>query len=66
MLQYKTQKWRKKQNIGEELADVAIYLLGISEILNIDLGTEIEKKIAINRKRKYEIVDGVLSKVLEK
>ena len=58
--------WRKKQNIGEELADVAIYLLGISEILNIDLGTEIEKKIAINRKRKYEIVDGVLSKILEK
>ncbi len=31
--------WRKKQDdLGEELADVAIYLLGMSEILGIDLG----------------------------
>ena len=30
--------WRKKKDdLGEELADVAIYLLGLSEILNIDL-----------------------------
>ena len=30
--------WRKKKDdLAEELADVAIYLLGLSEILNIDL-----------------------------
>ena len=40
--------WRKKQtNVGEELADVAIYLMGISEILGIDLESEIEKKVEI-------------------
>ena len=41
--------WRKKQDdVGEELADIAIYLLGLSEILGIDLVFEIEKKIKIN------------------
>ena len=38
--------WRKKKDdLGEELADVAIYLLGLSEILNIDLEDEILKKV---------------------
>ena len=33
--------WRKKkENVGEELADVAIYLLGLSEILGVDLAEE--------------------------
>lgn len=39
--------WRKnKDDVGEEIADVVIYLLGLSEILNIDLENEILKKIA--------------------
>lgn len=29
--------YRKKNDLGEELADVVIYLLGISEILSIGL-----------------------------
>ena len=38
--------WRKKQtDVGEEIADVVIYLLGLSEILNIDLEDEILKKV---------------------
>ena len=38
--------WRKKKDdLGEELADVAIYLLGISEILKIDLEEEIESSL---------------------
>ena len=38
--------WRKKKNdLGEELADVAIYLLGMSEILGINLAEEIQKKV---------------------
>lgn len=54
---------KKKDDLGEELADVAIYLLGISEILNINLESEILKKIDINSKRKYEKINGVNFKV---
>ena len=55
--------WRKsKENIGEELADIAIYLMGLSEILDIDLESEIEKKVSINKDRVYKTVDGVLTK----
>lgn len=50
---------KKKDDLGEELADVAIYLLGLSEMLGIDLEKEIVKKIAKNGKRKYENVGGV-------
>lgn len=42
-----------KDELGLELADVAIYLLGLAEILGYDLGEEIEKKMAINAKRVY-------------
>ena len=56
--------WRKKKdNVGEELADIAIYLMGLSEILEIDLEDEIQKKMKINSERKYEDKDGVLIKV---
>ena len=58
--------WRKKQpNVGEELADIAIYLLGLSEILGFDLGQEIEKKMAINTERRYEVIDGVVTRTSE-
>ncbi|MCX8722144.1 MULTISPECIES: MazG nucleotide pyrophosphohydrolase domain-containing protein [Lactobacillus] len=48
--------WHKKdkENINEELADVAIFLLGISEILDSDLGEDIVKKMEINKKRVYK------------
>ena len=53
--------WRKKQDtVGEELADVAIYLLGLAEILGVDLSQELQRKIQINAQREYEIIDGVL------
>ena len=48
---------------GEELADVAIYLLGIAEILHIDLEEEIERKMKINRHRQYAQVDGVNTRI---
>lgn len=58
--------WRKKQpDVGEELADVAIYLLGLSEILGVDLSAEIEKKMRINQAREYRVIDGVLTLVSE-
>ena len=44
--------WRKKQtDVGEEIADVVIYLLGLSEILNVDLENEILKKVNKNKHR---------------
>ena len=53
--------WKKKQDtVGKELADIAIYLLGLSEILGVDLAAEIEKKMKINREREYQVIDGVL------
>ncbi len=52
--------WRKKKDdLGEELADVAIYLMGLSEILGFDLEKEILNKISKNEKRVYKNIDGV-------
>ena len=58
--------WRKnKDNLGEEIADVTIYLLGLSEILGVDLETEILKKVNKNKHREYKIIDGVNTRVKE-
>lgn len=54
---------KKKDDLGEELADVAIYLLGISELLGFDLGKEIENKMLKNSKRVYKEINGVMQKV---
>lgn len=50
---------KKNPDLGEELADVAIYLLGLSAILKIDLEDEILKKVEKNRKREYQEINGV-------
>ena len=42
-------------HIGEELADVVIYLMGIAELSGVDLGKEILTKIAINKTRTYHL-----------
>ena len=53
---------KKHDNLAEELADVAIYLLGLSGMVGVNLAEEIEKKMAINEKREYVMVNGVLVK----
>lgn len=50
---------KKKDDLNEELADIAIYLLGISEMLGYDLEDEIVKKVSKNKKRVYKKIDGV-------
>ena len=55
----------KLPNVGEELADVAIYLLGLSEILGVDLENEIVKKVDKNEKREYQRRDGVIARTKE-
>lgn len=54
---------KKKDDLGEELADVAIYLMGISEILGLDLEKEIEHKIEKNKKRIYKEINGVITRI---
>lgn len=49
---------KKKDDLNEELADIAIYLLGLSEMLGFDLEDEILKKVSKNKKRVYKNVDG--------
>ncbi len=48
--------WLKQDddNINEELADVGIFLLGVSEMLGSDLGKDIVDKIEINKNRIYK------------
>ena len=49
--------WRKKKDdLNEELADIAIYLMGLSEMLGFDLE---EEKVSKNEKRVYKNIDGV-------
>ena len=51
--------------VGEELADVAIYLLGIAEIIQVDLGEEVERKTRINALRQYADINGVNTRIVE-
>ena len=53
---------KKKDDLGEELADVTIFLLGIAEILGINLEEEVLHKMEKNKKRVYKRVNGVLVK----
>ena len=51
--------WHKgRDNLGEELADVAIYLLALAEMTGIDLGQAVEAKIAKNAGRRYRRLPG--------
>ena len=52
-----------KEDLGEELADVAIYLLGLSEILGYDLKEQVEYKMSKNEKRIYKEVNGAHIKI---
>ncbi|OGI89133.1 hypothetical protein A2911_00940 [Candidatus Nomurabacteria bacterium RIFCSPLOWO2_01_FULL_40_15] len=48
-------KYNKGQDgVAEELADVTIFLLGMSEILGFDLEKELIRKIKINKNRKFK------------
>lgn len=51
-LEYRTKSEKKK--IGEELADVLIYLLSLSNVMELDISQAIEDKIEKNE-RKYPV-----------
>ena len=56
--------WRKgREDVGEELADIAIYLFSLAQMTGVDLQTEIEAKLAKNAARAYrQLSNGVLVK----
>jgi len=45
--------FQRQDGVAEELADVAIFLLGTAELLGFDLEKELTRKIEINKNRKY-------------
>ena len=56
--------WRKGgADVAEELADVAIYLLSLAEMLGIDLQDAVQAKLVTNAARTYEpLPNGTLIK----
>ena len=51
--------WRKgRADVGEELADIAIYLFSLAEMTGVDLQDEVEAKIAKNADRSYQWCPG--------
>jgi NTP pyrophosphatase (non-canonical NTP hydrolase) len=59
--------WRKRQpNLGEELADVLIYVTCLAQMSGIDLDFEVERKLARNAAREYRRDDhGVLQRIAD-
>ncbi len=54
---------KKKEDLGEELADIAIYLIGLSEMLEFDLEEQISNKVLKNKKRVYKKVNDVAVRI---
>jgi len=56
--------WRKgRVDVGEELADAAIFLFGLAQMTGVDLDEEIEAKIAKNTGRDcHQTSNGMLAK----
>ena len=52
-----------KSDLGDELADVAIYLLGLSEMLGKDLEDETKHKMGINKNREYKEINGRMVRI---
>jgi NTP pyrophosphatase (non-canonical NTP hydrolase) len=46
--------WRKgRADLGEELADIALFLMSLAEMNGVDLQAEVERKLAKNALRTY-------------
>lgn len=55
--------WKKHDDLGAEIADVVIYMMGLAEILGINLEEALLKKVEKNKNRTYKNINGVLTKV---
>ncbi len=56
--------WRRdRPGVAEELADIAIFLFGLAEMVGADLQEAVEAKLAVNEARVYtRLPNGVLVK----
>ena len=56
--------WRRdRPDVAEELADIAIFLFGLAEMVGADLQEAVEAKLAVNEARVYRrLPNGVLVK----
>lgn len=46
--------WREDSaDLGSELADVAIFTLGLAQMTGVDLGREVDAKLGVNEGRSY-------------
>jgi NTP pyrophosphatase (non-canonical NTP hydrolase) len=56
--------WRRgRPDVAEELADIAIFLFGLAEMVGADLQEAVEAKLAVNEARVYKrLPNGVLVK----
>lgn len=56
--------WRRdRPDVAEELADIAIFLFGLAEMVGTDLQEAVEAKLAVNEARVYtRLPNGVLVK----
>ena len=56
--------WRKgRPEVSEELADIAIFLLSLAEMVGVDLQDAVEAKLAANQSRVYRrLPNGLLAK----
>ena len=53
--------WKKKKDdLGEELADIAIYLMGLSEMIGFDLEEQILNKVSKMKKEFTKILMGLI------
>ncbi len=49
---------KAKGDVGEELADTILFIMGLAEMLDVDLEKEVLDKIAINETRTYKEHNG--------
>lgn len=49
---------KQRGGVGEELADTAIFLMGLSEMLGVDLEKEVLAKLEKNESRSYIEING--------
>ncbi len=59
--------WRRRlPDLGEELADVALFVMSLAEMVGVDLQAEVDRKLQINAARVYGRTEaGVLVRVAE-
>ena len=50
-----TEQLKDQEELGSELADVALYLLQLASVSGIDLEEAILKKIEVNKTRKWDV-----------